>query len=209
MALTSYTTLKASIADFLNRTDLTAVIPDFITLLEAELKRHDAIEYERRDTIVLNAQSVTLPTDCREVRSLYFDDATRRYPIELRTPEEINPTRLGPLVAGIPKFAAVHSNGSALLISPTPDASYTAWIVYLTTLTSLSATTATNWVLTDHPDIYLYGSLMQAEPYLKNDERLPLWQSRLDRAYEQLNALVERRQFSGNTPILRPRLAIG
>ena len=39
MALSNYTELKASIADFLNRDDLTSVIPDFITLAESQINR--------------------------------------------------------------------------------------------------------------------------------------------------------------------------
>lgn len=211
MPFTTYTELKTSVADWLNRANdpvIMAAIPDFIALVEARFGAHEAIQYERRDSLVLNAASVTLPTDCREVRSLYFDDATRRYPIELRTPEEIDPTRIGPVVAGIPRKAAVTSNGAALIISPTPDTSYTCWIVYLTKLVPL-ATTSPNWLLTSYPNVYLYGSLCEAEPYLKNDERIPVWKDKLEEALGDLQKLVERRQFSGNTPVQRPRNAIG
>lgn len=209
MSITTYQELQDNLAGWLNRTDLTAIIPTFIQLAEARFNRHAAVSYDRRDTITLNAATVALPVDCKEVRELYFDDATRRAVIEIRSAGEIDPTLTGPLTASVPRYAAISSNGSGLILAPAPASSLTAWIVYLTKLTPLSAAAPVNWLLTDHPDLYLFGSLVEAEPYLKNDERMGFWQGRMDQGLQELEDLIERRKYSGNTPVLRARLAIG
>ena len=85
MALDTYTGLKASIADWLNRPDLTAVIPDFIVLCEAEAKRRLRRAVVRAD-FVIDAKAKNAPADLLELRSMY-----------LRTGSPINdkPMRLG------------------------------------------------------------------------------------------------------------------
>lgn len=209
MSITTYATLQTAIGNWLDRDDLTDRIPEFIALFEARANRHEAIQYERLDTIILDARTVALPSDCKEPLGLFFDDATRRGAIEIRSPEDINPSRLGPVTAGVPTHAAVYANGSALLLHPTPDQSYTAWLTYITKLTPLSTTATTNWLLNDHPDLYLFGSLCEAEPYLKNEERLPLWKTKTDDGFAELLSLAERRKYSANTPLLRQTQSIG
>ena len=69
-----------------------------------------------------------------------------------------------------------------------------------------AADTATNVVLNEAPDIYLFGALLQAEPFLLNDERVALWRDQFDRAIEQLNNVREREEYMAN---IRPvRLAV-
>ena len=209
MALTTYTELKASVADWLNRSDLTAAIPDFITLAEARLARHPAVQYEKRGTITVDAEVETLPSDCLEVRSLAFDDTVRHRPIEIVSPELLPAWRATLGETGAPSVAAVTSNGTELQLSPTPDTAYVLKIVYLTAFTPLSSTVATNWVLTSHPDLYLFGSLVEAAPYLKDDERIAVWQSKVEQGLAELQALVERRRYGANTLVMRPKRPIG
>lgn len=209
MSISTYDELQDAVANWLDRTDLTDRIPEFIAIAEARFNRHEAVQFERLDTLILDARTVALPTDCKELLSLYFDDSTRRGPIVIQSPEEINPSRLGPVTAGVPTHAAIYANGAGLLLHPTPDQSYTAWITYITKLTPLSDTDTTNWLLTDHPDLYLFASLVAAEPYLKNEERMPIWKAQVDEGLAELLSLAERRKFSANTPILRQTLSIG
>ena len=89
MALDNFTNLKTAIATWVNRDDLTSDIPDFITLCEDEIDRRVEVEFERRDTITLAAEIVTLPTDLREMTSLALDDSSRRGAIEILSPEQL------------------------------------------------------------------------------------------------------------------------
>ena len=60
-------------------------------------------------------------------------------------------------------------------------------------------------LITNHPDIYLFGALVEAEPYLKNDERMPLWTSRLEQALTTLRLQGERELHSGSSISMRAR----
>jgi len=190
----------------LNRQDLSSVIPDFITLAETRLNRHPAVQDEVRTTLTLNAATVSLPDDCREVTSLYYDDGTRFGPLDIVGPERL--ADYSHKYTTYPRAAAISEDGTALILAPAPDQAYVVKMVYQAKLTALSDTSTTNWLLTSHPDIYLFATLMESAPYLRDDERVPVWQSRLEQALAELEGLSERRRFSANTPIIKPRRAI-
>lgn len=208
MALSTNTELKASIADWLNRGDLTAQIPDFIRLAETEFNRREEIVDEKSDAITLQASPVVLPTDCQVVTGLFYDDILARGPIELCTPALLAERKAAFAQSGRPVFAAVNKNGTEMRLGPIPDQAYVARIEYETKLVGL-ATTATNWLLTDHPDIYLFGALMQAAPFLKDDARIGTWEAKLEKAFAQLKRLNERRKFAAAPLVWRPRRPIG
>lgn len=210
MALANYENLKTAVAGWLNRTDLTSDIIDFITLCEDEIARRVETEFERRDTITLNAEVVSLPSDLREITSLALDDANRGGPIEILSPEQLT---LYKAASGrrtsYPRKAAITTNGTELILAPVPDTSYVAEIIYATKLDRLSGSVSTNWILDDHSDVYLYGSLIHSAPFLKDDQRMGVWQSLFEKALAQIAALIERRKWAANTLIMRPRRAIG
>jgi hypothetical protein len=209
VAITTYAELQTAVANWLNRSDLTSRIPEFIALAEARFGRHEAVRSERRETLSLATAAVTLPDDCREVTALTYDDGTRHGPIELIGAGELPLKKVLFSETGVPRFAAVVKDGTELLLAPAPDQTYTVTITYVVTFAALSATATTNWLLTGHPDLYLFGALVEAEPYLKDDDRLPMWKARLDEGLEELRLLIDRRAYSGSTPIMRPRRAIG
>lgn len=211
MPFSNYTELQSAVTDWLNRPDLATVVPDFIRLAEARILREPAVQQEVRTTLTVVSDFVSLPADCREPRALYFDDSANREVIEIElVPVELLPRKKAEfgLPSGRPRFAAVVDNGTGLLFAPVPDQTYTVQLTYWRRFDPL-ATTATNALLTTHPDVYLFGALIEAEPYLKHDERLPLWQSRYDRALAEVRSQNERRRFSANTLVLRPRRPIG
>lgn len=205
MALNTYTTLQAAIASWANRSDLSSAIVDAIRLVEADLDLDKAIQDEVRAEITLDSEEVALPAACREVKALYFDTATLRGPIAVG-PEQDLPdwkTVVG-LATGAPTRASIVNNGTVLRLSPIPDQAYTARIKYLAYLTPLS-TSPSNWILERHPNIYLYGALVELMPFLKDDERMPLWESRFNRALSRLKDLIDRRRFSANTLSVGPK----
>jgi hypothetical protein len=71
-------------------------------------------------------------------------------------------------------------------VLPAPDTGYTAELTYIGTLPKLSDSNTSNWILARHPDVYLYGALMQAAPYLRDDERVGLWSSMYTQAIEDM-----------------------
>lgn len=206
MALTTYTELKASLADWLNRSDLTSVIPDFISLAEAQMER----QLRTRQMIVRATASFaaaaeygTVPDDFLEVKSIKLDTN----PVTSLTFQTIDSldqlSNTTYLSSGKPLYFTVVGNQFRLL--PIPDGAYTAELVYYSKLTKLSASVATNWLLTQAPDVYLYGSLLQAAPYLQDDARITVWSSLYLAGLEQLQVADDRGSTSGGALMARAR----
>jgi len=198
MALSNYTELQASVADFLNRSDLTSVIPDFITLCEADLNRQLRVrEMSVRTRAPLSSQYVKLPSDYLGMRNieLVTDPVT---PLEYRNLENLDRHRRND-ASGKPVYYSIMQNN--LEFAPIPDSEYTLEIVYYQSLPAL-ASFETNWLLDAHPDAYLYGALMQSAPYLHADERIGTWAGRYQQIVQQIIASDENARFSGQTPTI-------
>ena len=209
MALSNYTELKASVADWLNRSDLTDQIVDFIRLAEAELNRRPEVVEQKFTTITLDGDPEALPSDCDEVESLFWNESEAHGAIELVSPELLARRQAEYNATGRPRFAAITDNGTKLRLAPVPEQAYTAIIQYRTFLTPLvSASQGVNWFLQKHPDVYLFGALAQSEPFLKNDERVATWERKYEKALGQIALKNERRKYA-NTPIVRPRRGFG
>lgn len=201
MALSTFADLKSAVADFLNRDDLTAVIPTFVALAEADMNRKlRTIAQETRSTATLDAQYSGLPADWLETISLRIDGADQR--MVLASVAEIADKRAWSSdAAGKPTHYAHVAGG--LELYPTPDDTYTAELVYHAKITALSTDGSTNWLLTSHPDAYLYGALMHSAPYLKDDPRIAVWVGLYAAALESINQASTDARFSGTGLRLR------
>jgi len=107
------------------------------------------------------------------------------------------------LSSGRPKYFSIV--GGQIRVLPVPDGSYTGELTYYAKLTKLSSTNATNWLLTQAPDVYLYGALLQAAPYLQDDARIPVWSSLYQAGLEQLQIADDRGSTSGGALMARAR----
>ena len=171
MALANYTDLQASVADFLNRSDLTTVIPDFITMTESDFNRSLRVrEMSVRTQAPIDSQYVKLPDDFLGMRNidLLTDPVT---PMTYKNLQNLDVHRASD-ATGKPIYYSIMQNN--IEFSPVPDGDYTIEIVYYQKVPALSVF-STNWLLTDHPDAYLYGTLMHSAPYLQADERIGVW----------------------------------
>ena len=196
MALANYTDLKASVADFLNRSDLTSVIPDFVTLAEAEFNRTLRVrEMSVRTQGPIDSQYVKLPDDFLGMRNieLMTDPVT---PLEYKNLQNLDIHRRNDKT-GKPLYYSIVQNN--IEFAPVPDGTYTLEIVYYQKVPALS-TSSTNWLLTDHPDAYLYGTLQHSAPYLQHDERVGVWAGKFQQVIEQITTSDEKAKFSGSTP---------
>lgn len=186
MANRTIDTLTTQIAGVLNKTNLASVIPDFITNGEAVLFRRLKVRRQDRSvTYDIDSDTLATPSDFREVLSFTLTDPVRR--IEYVTPDAFDSLDLG---TGEPRFYTIV--GTQFLLAPTPDTAYPARIRYRQNLCPLSATNPTNWLLCEHPDAYLYAALAESAPYLRDDERLPMWEARRDRIIAEINAIEPR-----------------
>ena len=199
MALDTYAGIRAAVANYLDRTDLDGRIREFITLAEARFNRviRAPDMLTRTDSFTVDSQYETLPTGFLEASRVVLLTSPVTV-LEFLTPEEIAEVRNVHSSAGKPVYYSVSGGNFEFL--PTPGQAYTASVLYYQRITAVSS--SFNWLATSHPDIYLYGALLEAEPYIQNDERIPVWQSRLDRALAELNVMNERKKVPGAA---RPR----
>ena len=193
----NYAQLKSNIADFLNRSDLTAVIPTFIELAESQMDRALRVrQMLSRSTASIDTQYSAFPADFLEAKTFKITSSNPIQPIEFLTPEQMDDRdQLYANAPGIPKYFTII--GGQIRVSPTPDATYTAELMYIAKLPKLSDSVTTNWLLASSPDAYLYGSLMQAAPYLKDDERVAVWGTLYNTAIESIKFADQNASASG------------
>jgi hypothetical protein len=186
MAISTYAELKSSIADFLNRDDLTASIDTFIDLAESNLNR-DVRHWRMqiRSTLAISSQYTTLPSDWLEAGRISLQ-AAGTSEVKLTSSAAIGILRAtNNNAVGVPANYAI--NGNSLEVQPNPDTTYTADILYTGRTPGLSADNPTNWLLTYAPDVYLYGTLIHTAPYLKDDARTTVWAALYNAALNNLN----------------------
>lgn len=202
MALTTYNELKSSVADWLNRDDLTSVIPDFISLAEAQMERRLPTEKRvTRSSVTLDSQYYSLPADFISVKSLTLTSTAPVQQLIFLTEDELDAKKVVYQTTGKPLYFTLAGSQAELL--PIPDTSYTADLTYVTTLSKLSVSNTSNWILQRHPDAYLYGSLVQASPYLRDDERVQLWSTLYESAMNDIILQNERAAFTQGRAVMR------
>ena len=204
MALSTYAELKTSIGDWLNRSDLTSVIPDFISLAEAQVER----TLRTRQMIVranasFDAQYGAVPSDFLETKSLKLTSTNPQTPLEFLSIDALDSKAAEYTASGKPRFFGVV--GGQFRIVPTPDSNYTTELTYYAKLSKLSSSNTSNWLLASSPDIYLYGSLLQAAPYLQDDARIQTWATLYERALNDLQTADDRGASSGGALITRAK----
>ena len=189
MALGTYSGLQASVADFLERADLTAVIPDFIALAEADINS----QFNLRDgdqnadlTAVVGSRFIALPTGFREGQNLWIVwTYGRGDPLRFVLPELLI-TYTAP---GRPLTWCI--DGTNVAFERPFDQAYS-----LTLRTSngvrLSDASPTNLLLTNYPNVYLYGALREAATYLKDSEALQIWSAKYQDAITMAKAKESR-----------------
>lgn len=171
MAVSTYAELLASIAGWLNRDDLTSRIPDFVTLAEAKLNaRVMHRNMQTLATISITGETYTLPDAFAGVVSLRINTSGYER-IEYRSEEQFD--QLPVSTSGTPRYYTIA--GGSLVFWPVPGDAVAARFRYRTRLTALSDANPSNWLLTSYPHAYLYGALMEAAPYLMNDDRVNVW----------------------------------
>ena len=200
MALSTYAELKTGIANWLNRSDLTDEISDdFIKLVESEynskLRIRKMITSDTSFTI--DSELETLPTGFLQVRDFFIVSGSAKYSLTYMPPTQMDQTR-GGSTSGRPIVYTIL--GGNFRFAPTPDATYTATINYYKAIDALSDSTTTNYILTNHPGIYLYGSLYHAANFLGGIEpsKLQNWQQLYITGMERLERNDREDEWSGS-----------
>lgn len=196
MALSNYADLKATIAKYLARDDLTDVIPDFIVLAENRLRR----ELRIRQMLTVATATTTggdstlgLPTDFLEMRDIHVASVPVGA-LSYETPNSFyRNTRSTD--SGLPKQYTVLA--AEMQLAPIPDTAYVVQMLYYAKPDLLSSTNPSNVFMANTPDALLYASLGEAEPYLMNDARLQTWGTLYERAIAAINVADDSGEYSG------------
>jgi len=202
MALATYTNLKTSIANWLNRTDLTTEIAeDFIVLAEKDFNSKLRIGrmIESNASFTIDSEIETLPTDFLQVRDFYILEGGTKHSLQYITPAQMDQIK-GSSTTGMPRTFTIL--GDNFRFAPIPSSSYTGVINYYKSFSPLSSSVATNYILTSHPSIYLYGALYHAANFLGGIEprQVQQWQQQYITALERLERNDREDQY-GNAPL--------
>jgi hypothetical protein len=187
MAITNYTDLQSTIADYLARSDLTTQIPLFIQLAENRLRRDLRIRPMLKvvtTTTTASDATVAVPSDFLEMRDMHIEASPIHTLIYQNPSNFFRNTKAGTNSGGYPNNYTIM--GSEFQFAPTPDAAYTLKMVYYAAPSYLSSTVSSNAFIANCPDLLLYASLGEAEPYLMNDARVQTWASLYDRGLNSL-----------------------
>ena len=200
MSITTYDELKNAVASWLARDDLTTYIPDFITLFEAGACRKLKVRLQETTTTLTPSSGVaTIPSDFLGYRRVTWTGQPTHDLKYVATPVYSEYIDAG---AGIPTVFTIE--GSNLRVAPSNDTALT--FTYNQRLATVSGTL--NWLFTNHPDAYLFGSLVEANAFNKGKgfEAAALWKTRLDEIFRDIQMLdFNERQgmtmrIMGNTP---------
>jgi hypothetical protein len=197
MAISTYSELTTAVANWLDRDDLTLRIPEFIALAEAKFNRTlrlRSMEAKYTADTVADQRNLALPTGYIQMRNFQVNTSPLTT-LSYVTPE-IYDRLWGGSTSGIPKFYTILANEISL--GPIPASVVEVEMLFYKNFENLSSTVATNWLITNAPDAYLYGAMMQAEPFIMNDERVALWGASLNNAIQELQEQDNKDRHSGS-----------
>jgi hypothetical protein len=200
MAITNYTSLSQALPAWLDvgTADLSAVISDLITNGEKRIFREVRVpEMETSLNSTISSGVISVPSDFVELKYAYIDGDPTQYVQMVSTSYIYDryPTRGA---SGKPVVMA--RDGSNFIFGPYPDSTYTVKGTYYKRLAAIDATSSPALV-TSNPDLYLYACLIESEPILGRDRRMPLWESKYRMVKELINGEADRSRFSGNMQI--------
>jgi hypothetical protein len=188
----NYDSLVEDIQQYLERTDdaTIAQIPRFIMLAEqviaSQIKFLGNLTVNTSNMVAATA-TIDKPARWHKTISMNVTVGGKRQPVFLRKYEYLREYAPDPAVQGTPKFYADYDY-THWLVAPTPDAAYDYEVLYYERVQPLDSTNQTNWFTIYAPQAMLYGSLLQAMPFLKNDERIAMWQQQYDLIINTLKA---------------------
>ena len=189
-AVMTYDSLVNDIQTYLERTDDQTLdkIPQFIMLAEqiiaAEIKFLGNLTVAT-SAMVASDNVIPKPARWRKTVSMNVTVAGKRQPVLLRTYEYIREYWPDPTATSAPLYFCDYDY-QHWLVGPTPTLAYSYEVLYYERVQPLDSSNQSSWFTQYAPQALLYGTLLQAMPFIKNDERMPMWQSNYDKIIEVL-----------------------
>jgi hypothetical protein len=190
-----YAALQTRVAQYIDDTTQTARIPGFIEMAEREWDRTLWIPArENVATATATSERIALPTDCAVIRSLVINGFGQ---VRQSTPNEafMSTTARRPYTYSLQR--------DEIVFEPAVAANTEVTTLYYRDLPFLSVAAPSNWLLAAHPDLYLYGTLVQAYAFLLDDEQAGKWRSAHDTALDQIMRYGGKQRYGGGPLIAR------
>jgi hypothetical protein len=197
MSITTYAELQAAVGNWLDHGLFAARIPEFIALFEAAANRRLRVrEQEATVTLTPVSGAVALPADYLAWRRVTWSGSPRVelqyvHPSYLQAAYPSSPT-------DVPRIFTIE--GATLKIRPLDGTPLE--LDYFQKIPSLSDAAPSNWLLASHPDVYLFGSLVEAEMFGVNDERAPAWKARRDEVFDEIEKLTNKTRGAGAVRVM-------
>lgn len=205
MAITTYTELKAAISKWVVHDDVDSTVQDeLIDLFEASFKtsphaRHYFAETREEHTVPAGEthQYVTLPSNWAGGRAVRRDCVDMQY----LPPEKFDLVKANDVCSTVDDvFKGFYTiENQAVRLYPAAAEGQVIELLFWEDVTPLDDTNTANWLLTNFPQIYLYGSLMHAGPFLKDDVDLNRIGEMFKFSIDQLKKDSSRRKYGGGT----------
>lgn len=204
MAINDYTTLISEIISWCDHDEVTtAVASTLIQVAEKKLYRRIRIrDMEATLNVTIASGVAALPSDFIGLKSARISGSPDRV---LGIVDDQQLLRDYPNRSSDSKPAYCAVEGSNLIFGPYPDSGYTVKGMYYKRLTALSASNTTNYFTSDGADAMFFSALAEAEPFLKNDERIAIWDAKAERAVNEIKREYKMERFGGGP--LRSRSA--
>ncbi|MCW2405037.1 hypothetical protein M2336_001666 [Sphingobium sp. B1D7B] len=177
-----FTDLQRLVARYMDRDDLAADIANFVAIVEAEANRVlRTVNQERKAIWAISSETFSLPPDFRRLRKIHIEGEPDR-PLE-----EISPVA-APMIydgaQGTPN--AYWIEGRVMTLAPPPAEETTFRVTYYVKIEPLTADSPVNWLMEEHPDIYVWGVLREAAAFIRDPEAYSFAEGRFNGAIVQL-----------------------
>jgi len=197
MAISTHAELKTAVANWLDRSNLTSRIPEFIRIAESQIGKDVRIrQMEKRVSASISTEYYDVPTDLIKIRNVQLTLSDRVIPLEYLTPEQMDHFLSSDNI-GEPYYYTII--GEEFQFKLIPDQTYTIEIAYFARFPYFTGDNDTNWLLTNFPEIYLYATLVAAEPYVDNDKEVQKWMALYASSVKAANKQDQEARFSGAT----------
>ena len=194
MSIQTFAELKTAVTNWMARPELNSQVNDFIAIAESRMNRRLRLQLmEQVSVFSIQYQQSPVPLLFRGVRSLKLDSPRRQ--LKYISPEQYY-DRYADNATGAPRDFTILNQ--RIYFGPVPDGTYSGILIYWRGFQPLSDESPTNDLLTYHPDMYLFGSLVAGEMYLHNDPRFAMWRQEHDRILQEMVTEDRRDRVSGS-----------
>lgn len=193
-----YTSLQTAITDWLAKSNLTTFVPNFVQNWEERFYRNPRNFGHWMSSTALSVAFTTtaaVPSDLLSLRIAYLNGRTT-IPLVNSSLEQLYAKYPRAASSGIPAWIA--RDGANFVFGPVPNGSFTLNGTYYAkpvALRTFAGDAAAHFLIVNAPDLLLYGALCEAEPFLRNDERLALWKQMYAESLEDYRDLMKAQKF--------------